>query len=98
MTNGVATVVVIERRAQELELHGMKATEGTRESHGGFAGGFRRDTVHFTAVAGGENQSCVKNAARAKLFGGLAGLLVGERHSFAHRNGRRAVIKSNKHN
>jgi hypothetical protein len=92
MTNGVAIVVVIERRAQELELHGMKATEVTRELRRirVDSGGHRT----LTAVAGGENQSFVKNPRERSSSATCESLLVGERHSFAHLNGRRAVIQS----
>ena len=88
MTNGVAIVMVIERRAEKIELNGMETGKVVRKSGGGFARGFWRDAVDFAAIAGREDQRFVENAARAKLFRGLAGLVVGERHLLAHLDGR----------
>jgi hypothetical protein len=76
--------MVIERRAQDVQLDGMKAAEIVRKGGGGFAAGFGRNAVNLAAIAGGKNQRFVKNSARAKLFGGLPGLVVGERHALAH--------------
>ena len=98
MANGVAIVVVIERGREQIELHGMKAAKIIGKRGGGFVRGFRRNAVNFAAIAGGEDQRFVQNAAGAKFFGGLAGLFGGERHPFAHLDGRRAVIQSDEHN
>ena len=62
----------------------MEAAEIIRESGGGFPRGFGRHAVHFAAIARGEDESFKENAARAKFFGGLSRLVVGERHAFAH--------------
>jgi hypothetical protein len=84
VANGVAIVMVIERRAEQIKLNRMEAAEIIRESGGGFARGFGRDAVHFAAIARGEDESFMENAASAKFFGGLSRLVVGERHAFAH--------------
>ena len=88
MANRVAIVMVIERRTEKIELNRMEAGKIFGKSGGGFARGFRGDPVNFAAIAGGENERFVENAARAKLFSGLAGLIVGERHLLAHLDGR----------
>ena len=76
--------MVIERRAEQIKLNRMEAAEIIRESGGGFARGFGRDAVHLAAIARGEDESFMENAARAKFLGGLSRLVVGERHAFAH--------------
>jgi len=65
VANGVAIVMVIERRAEQIKLNGMETAEIIRESGGGFARGFVRDAVHFAAIARGEDESFMENAARA---------------------------------
>ena len=57
-------------------------------------GGFGRNAVDFAAIAGGEDQRFLEDAARAQLVGGAAGLVGGERHPFAHLNGRGAVVQA----
>ena len=88
MANGVAIVMVIERRAEQIKLNGMETAEIIRESGGGFVRGFVRDAVHLAAIARGEDESFMENAARAKFLGRPSRLVVGERHALAHLNWR----------
>ncbi len=88
MANSVAIVMVIERRAEKFELNGMETGKIVGKSGGGLARGFGRNAIDFAAIAGGKDQRFVENAAGAEFFSGLTGLIVGERHLFAHLDGR----------
>ena len=54
--------------------------------------GLGRDAVDFAAIAGGEDERFIENAAGAEFVGGAAGLFGGEGHTFTHFDGRGAVI------
>src|SRR5579862_4685472 len=98
VTDGVAIVMMVERAVEQIELDGVEIAEIAGESGGGLMGGFGRNAVNFAAVAGGEDQRFVEDAAGAELFGGLASLLGGEGHTLADLNWGRAVIQTDEHN
>jgi hypothetical protein len=54
--DGGAVIVLIEGAIENVWANGMEFAEKGRETEGGFVGGFRRDAVHFAAIAGGENE------------------------------------------
>src|SRR5262250_1733222 len=76
----------------------MKLAEVVGKSRGGFTRGFRWDAVDFAAIASGQDQRFVKNAARPEFFSRLARLLGGERHTLANFDRSRAVVQSDEHN
>ena len=71
-------VVVVQRFPENVGPHGVKLAEKSGKSRRAFMGRFRRNSVHFAAIAGGENQRLFENSPGAKLFRGSPGLLGGE--------------------
>ena len=92
MAHGVAIVVMIERADEDFAADRVKFAEEGCESIEAILCAFGRDAVDFAAIAGGEDERFVKNAAGAEFVGGATRLVRGERHTFAHFNGRGAVI------
>ena len=55
MTDGSAIVMMVEDAVENVGTNGMEFAEERRQTGSAFMGGFGRDAVDFTAVAGGED-------------------------------------------
>jgi hypothetical protein len=98
VAHGLAIVVVVERNAQKIVLHRMKFAEERGKPRRGFVHRLWRNAIDFAAIAGGKHQRLFEQSAGAQFVGSAAGLLVGERHPFAHLKRRGTVVQSDKDN
>jgi hypothetical protein len=92
MTDGGAVVVLVEEAVEHVGPDGMKFTEEGRKARSASVGGFRRDTVEFAAIAGGEDERFFEKAARAEFVGGTAGLFECEGDALANIERRGAMV------
>ena len=94
MADGVAIVVMIERAGENVGADGVKFAEERGEPGEAVVRRFGRNAVDFAAIAGGEDQRFFEDAAGAEFVSGAARLFGGERHPFAHLNGRCAMVQA----
>src|ERR1700687_3661590 len=69
VAHGFAIIVMIKRAVQDIGANGVKLAEKRRETGGAFVGGFRRDTVDFTAIASRQDERFLQDATGAQLIG-----------------------------
>jgi len=83
MTDSGAIVVMVEDAVESVWANGMEFAEERGKTGSAFVAGFGRDTVDFTAIAGGEDQGFFEEAAGAKFVGGAASLVGSEGDALA---------------